>query len=150
MSAGYDAAIGDDLGKMKVSPAGYAHMTHLLSALAGGKIVLALEGGYNVDSVVKSSHACVEILVGDEPPYLPSLGAASLGATNTVHDVMRMQSTYWKSMGTAVATSEGTIYLPVLPYNRFHSTDCCNKSSMIELKKAGKTVSLTGKLTISS
>ncbi|GAA6064520.1 hypothetical protein JCM10212_004771 [Sporobolomyces blumeae] len=118
VSAGYDAAAGDELGKMKVSPAGYAHMTHLLSALSGGKLVLALEGGYNVDSVVKSSHACVEILVGDEPPYLPSLGAASLSATNTVHNVMRMQSTYWKSMGAAVATSE-------------------------ELKKAGKTISLT-------
>lgn len=43
VSAGYDAAAGDELGKMKVSPAGYAHMTHLLSALCGGKLVLALE-----------------------------------------------------------------------------------------------------------
>ncbi|GAA5932713.1 hypothetical protein JCM1841_001202 [Sporobolomyces salmonicolor] len=118
VSAGYDAAIGDELGKMKVSPGGYAHMTHLLSVLAGGKLVLALEGGYNVESVVKSSHACVEVLVGDEPPHLPSLGAASLSATNTVHEVMRMQSQFWKSMGAAVQTSE-------------------------ELSKAGKTVSLS-------
>lgn len=43
MSAGYDAAEGDELGKMKVSPAGFAHMTHMLSVLAGGKLVLALE-----------------------------------------------------------------------------------------------------------
>ncbi|GAA5842198.1 hypothetical protein JCM3766R1_005063 [Sporobolomyces carnicolor] len=118
VSAGYDAAAGDELGKMKVSPAGYAHMTHMLSALSGGKLVLALEGGYNVDSVVKSSHACVEVLVGDEPPYLPSLGPASLSATNTVYNVMRTQSTHWKSMGAAVATTE-------------------------ELRKAGKTMSLT-------
>ena len=127
VSAGYDAAVGDDLGKMKVSPAGYAHMTHLLSALCGGKLVLALEvrlvsrvsarhsltlicflqGGYNVDSVVKSSHACVEILVGDEPPYLPSLGPASASATNTVYNVMRTQAPYWKSMGAAVEATEG-------------------------------------------
>ncbi|GAA5829321.1 hypothetical protein JCM5353_004040 [Sporobolomyces roseus] len=118
VSAGYDAAIGDDLGKMRVSPAGYAHMTHLLSALCGGKLVLALEGGYNVDSVVKSSHACVEILVGDEPPYLPSLGPASASATNTIYNVMRTQAPYWKSMGAAIEATE-------------------------ELKKAGKTMSLT-------
>lgn len=43
VSAGYDAAEGDTLGLMKVSPAGYAHMTHLLSVLANGKLVLALE-----------------------------------------------------------------------------------------------------------
>lgn len=43
VSAGYDAAAGDELGKMRVTPAGYAHMTHLLSALSGGKLVLALE-----------------------------------------------------------------------------------------------------------
>ncbi|CEQ43207.1 SPOSA6832_05110, partial [Sporobolomyces salmonicolor] len=111
VSAGYDAAIGDELGKMKVSPGGYAHMTHLLSVLAGGKLVLALEGGYNVESVVKSSHACVEVLVGDEPPHLPSLGAASLSATNTVHEVMRMQSQFWKSMGAALSKAGKTVSL---------------------------------------
>lgn len=43
VSAGYDAAIGDELGNMKVSPEGFAHMTHMLSVLANGKLVLALE-----------------------------------------------------------------------------------------------------------
>ena len=43
VSAGYDAAEGDDLGQCKVTPAGYAHMTHMLSSLANGKLVLALE-----------------------------------------------------------------------------------------------------------
>lgn len=43
VSAGYDAADGDELGEMKVSPAGFAHMTHMLSVLAEGRLVLALE-----------------------------------------------------------------------------------------------------------
>ena len=43
VSAGYDAAEGDELGTCKVTPAGYAHMTHMLSSLANGKLVLALE-----------------------------------------------------------------------------------------------------------
>jgi histone deacetylase 6 len=43
VSAGFDAADGDDLGECHVSPEGYAHMTHMLCALANGKVVAALE-----------------------------------------------------------------------------------------------------------
>ena len=43
VSAGFDAAEGDLLGECHVTPAGYAHMTHMLSSLAGGKLVVALE-----------------------------------------------------------------------------------------------------------
>lgn len=43
VSAGFDAADGDDLGECHVSPEGYAHMTHMLSSLAGGRLVVALE-----------------------------------------------------------------------------------------------------------
>ena len=43
VSAGFDAAAGDPLGGYRITPEGYAHMTHMLSSLAQGKIVLALE-----------------------------------------------------------------------------------------------------------
>lgn len=43
VSAGFDAADGDILGECCVTPAGYAHMTCMLSSLAGGKVVVALE-----------------------------------------------------------------------------------------------------------
>ncbi len=43
VSAGFDAARGDGLGECQVSPAGYAHMTHMLTGLAGGRVVVALE-----------------------------------------------------------------------------------------------------------
>lgn len=43
VSAGFDAADGDILGECCVTPAGYAHMTYMLSTLAGGKVVVALE-----------------------------------------------------------------------------------------------------------
>ena len=45
VSCGFDAGMGDHLGGYHVSPAGFAHMTHLLMSLAKGKLVLALEGG---------------------------------------------------------------------------------------------------------
>lgn len=43
VSAGFDAAAGDELGECLVSPAGYAHMTHMLAGLANGRMVVALE-----------------------------------------------------------------------------------------------------------
>jgi histone deacetylase 6 len=43
VSAGFDAAEGDELGGCKVTPMAYAHMTHMLMGLAGGKVVVALE-----------------------------------------------------------------------------------------------------------
>ena len=43
MSAGYDAAIGCPEGEMEVTPACYGHLTHMLSSLAGGKLVVVLE-----------------------------------------------------------------------------------------------------------
>ena len=48
VSAGFDAAEGDELGECHVTPTGYAHMTHMLSGLAGGKLVVALEVGSEV------------------------------------------------------------------------------------------------------
>lgn len=45
VSAGFDAAEGDALGQCLVTPPAYGHMTHMLCALAGGKVVVALEVG---------------------------------------------------------------------------------------------------------
>ena len=45
VSAGFDAAAGDELGECEVTPAGYAHLTQMLSVLAGGKLLVALEVG---------------------------------------------------------------------------------------------------------
>jgi histone deacetylase 6 len=38
-----------------------------LMDLAEGRIVLVLEGGYNLDSIAKSMHACLEVLLEDKP-----------------------------------------------------------------------------------
>jgi histone deacetylase 6 len=46
ISAGFDAVEGDPLGGCKVTPAGFAAMTHRLLKFAKGKMVAVLEGGY--------------------------------------------------------------------------------------------------------
>ncbi|KAL7004823.1 Histone deacetylase hda1 [Cystobasidiomycetes sp. EMM_F5] len=94
VSAGYDAAEGDPLGGCEVTPAGYAHMTYMLSALAKGRLVLALEGGYNVDVIATSALACVRVMLGELPPELPPM-VASTAATSVCHLVAEVQSQFW-------------------------------------------------------
>ncbi|KAG9012505.1 Histone deacetylase hda1 [Tulasnella sp. JGI-2019a] len=97
ISAGFDAAEGDKLGECHVSPAGYAHMTHMLTSLANGRVVVALEGGYNLKSISTSSLAVAEVLLGNPPPLMPEQQASEV-ATETVWQVSRVQSHYWKSI----------------------------------------------------
>ncbi|VDM56287.1 unnamed protein product [Angiostrongylus costaricensis] len=46
ISAGFDAATGDPLGECMVNPDTFALMTYQLTALAGGRVVVVLEGGW--------------------------------------------------------------------------------------------------------
>ena len=68
VSAGFDAARGDPLGGFGLSPVGYSQMTRALCALAGGRVVMALEGGYNLESISECFGACVAMLLGDPAP----------------------------------------------------------------------------------
>ncbi|TBU50538.1 histone deacetylase complex protein [Dichomitus squalens] len=97
ISAGFDAADGDDLGECHVSPAGYAHMTHMLCSLAGGKVVVALEGGYCLDAIANSALAVTQVILGGMPPQLEPM-IASEAATETIYQVAMEQSKYWKNL----------------------------------------------------
>ncbi|KAH9958805.1 histone deacetylase complex protein [Russula dissimulans] len=97
ISAGFDAADGDILGECCVTPAGYAHMTYMLSTLAGGKVVAALEGGYTLDSLSNCALAVGRMLLGEAPPELPPLVASEV-ESETVWLVAKEQSRYWKNI----------------------------------------------------
>ncbi|KAK3837646.1 MAG: histone deacetylase Clr3 [Linnemannia elongata] len=97
VSAGFDAAAGDHIGENLVSPAAYGHMTHMLKSLAGGKIVLALEGGYNLESIAVSGLACTKALLSDPIPALGSI-IPNPACIQTIHEVLEVQSRYWKSI----------------------------------------------------
>jgi acetoin utilization deacetylase AcuC-like enzyme len=68
VSCGFDAAAGDLLGGMRVSADGYAAMTARLLEIAGGRVVLALEGGYNLDAIAAAAAAVTRVLLGESPP----------------------------------------------------------------------------------
>jgi acetoin utilization deacetylase AcuC-like enzyme len=70
VSAGYDAHWSDHLAFMQVSTAGFAQMTKRLLDMAGdlceGKLLFALEGGYNIDALAQSVRATFEVLLGKD------------------------------------------------------------------------------------
>jgi len=94
VSAGFDAAEGDMLGKCHVSPAGYGHMTRMLMSLADGKIAVCLEGGYNLRSIAISALAVTRTLMG-EPPGRIANAVPTPSGVDTVEEVLRQQAKYW-------------------------------------------------------
>ena len=101
ISAGFDAAEGDLLGGCHVSPSGYAHLTHQLAALASGRLVVALEGGYNLDAISDSALAVTRVLLGEAPPALPAGIASSTAGVDTVKRASRAHAPYWRSLAVA-------------------------------------------------
>lgn len=61
VSCGFDAARGDPLGQCSVTPNGYFELTEILKQICP-KICLILEGGYNLNSISNSAHACLKSL----------------------------------------------------------------------------------------
>ncbi len=71
VSAGYDAHWSDPLGPMLLSVSGYAQLTQTLIALAEelchGRIVMVLEGGYNLEALGACVVASLRLLLGYAP-----------------------------------------------------------------------------------
>lgn len=72
VSAGFDAASGDPLGGCKVQPSAFAAMTlelrRLAKELCQGRVLFALEGGYNLDVLPTCVEEVVTALVKELDP----------------------------------------------------------------------------------
>jgi acetoin utilization deacetylase AcuC-like enzyme len=72
VSAGFDAHARDPLADMRVTSAGFAAMASALRTVAdqvcGGRLVLALEGGYDLTALGESVAAVTEVLAAPETP----------------------------------------------------------------------------------
>jgi histone deacetylase 6 len=97
VSAGFDAAAGDELGGCWVTPACYSHMTHMLMSLANGKVAVCLEGGYNLKAISRSALAVAKTLMG-EPPQRMVVPPLNTEAAHTIENVKRIQSQFWQCM----------------------------------------------------
>jgi len=70
-------------------------MTKLLMRLANGRIILALEGGYNLKSTASSMAMCTKMLLGDPLPPISLKEVMSKSALYSIRSVISAHSQYW-------------------------------------------------------
>lgn len=72
--------------------------------LANGRVILALEGGYNVNSISYAMTICTKALLNDPLPPLQSIeyGPCS-SAVTTIKNVLKIQKNYWSNLVFQVA-----------------------------------------------
>uniref|UniRef100_A0A9J8BAB3 Histone deacetylase n=1 Tax=Cyprinus carpio carpio TaxID=630221 RepID=A0A9J8BAB3_CYPCA len=114
VSSGFDAVEGHPapLGGYKVTAKCFGFLTRQLMALAGGRVVLALEGGHDLTAICDASEACVSALLGIEEPLPEStlLQTPNANAVLSLQRVLQIQSQYWSSLKPLVGT-EGMSFL---------------------------------------
>uniref|UniRef100_A0A8C5LD69 Histone deacetylase n=1 Tax=Jaculus jaculus TaxID=51337 RepID=A0A8C5LD69_JACJA len=118
VSAGFDAAEGHPapLGGYHVSAKCFGYMTQQLMNLAGGAVVLALEGGHDLTAICDASEACVAALLGNKVDPLSEEGwkqKPNLNAIRSLEAVIRVHSKYWGCMKHLASSPDS--WLPRVP-----------------------------------
>lgn len=121
ISAGYDAAEGDPLGGMLLKPPAYAEMTSQLMKFAEGRVVVALEGGYNQQIISACAAATVRALMGQrDRSSTTAAGVAKPVKHSTevmLKQVVAIQTQFWPGLGSAEFKHELTHFLSVRDSN---------------------------------
>jgi acetoin utilization deacetylase AcuC-like enzyme len=99
VSAGFDPYFKDPLGGMGVTGNGFGGLASIVRTIAettcGGKVLIALEGGYNPDGLREGVRAVLKAFIGplqsvDIPPA-PT-------AERVIQNIISHQKKYWKSL----------------------------------------------------
>lgn len=142
-----------------MTPEGYAHLTHMLMSLAGGRVLLILEvsvvkvilvnsdgpngtevsvsrqGGYNLTSISDSMAMCTSVLLGDPPPSLAMpLHPPHHSAVATINEVIRHHAPYWRSL----RTHSKYRVLSLCLYGSFAGSVCCDTTSCQFQSRCGR------------
>jgi acetoin utilization deacetylase AcuC-like enzyme len=104
VSAGFDTHHDDPIGSMNVTPEGFARMTALVLEMAAlsceGRLVLALEGGYNPQGLRDSVEMVLWELAGtsriDEDQMQHAEDAHYERMAETIEQVKGIHQRYWK------------------------------------------------------
>lgn len=99
----------------------------MLTALAGGRVILSLEGGYNVTSISHAMTMCTKSLLGDPLPPLALHRASCPSAVTSIKNVIRTQARYWSALCFQVA----------LPQERVLKTRPLDSKSKVVLNSSG-------------
>ena len=95
VAAGFDAAAADPIGEYVLTSDMYGYMTQVLKTLAGGRVILSLEGGYNDRAIGEAIVKCIEVLQGKCVITELKCGFPSKRAQQTISGVVSKQSQYW-------------------------------------------------------
>ncbi|XP_061544077.1 histone deacetylase 7-like isoform X1 [Phycodurus eques] len=111
VSAGFDAVEGHSppMGGYKVTAKCFGFLTRQLMSLAGGRVVLALEGGQDLKAICDASEACVSALLGMEVEPLSQSVLDQKPCDNAMQSllsVIQVQGDYWQSVKDSAATVE--------------------------------------------
>ncbi|XP_053732623.1 histone deacetylase 4 isoform X2 [Synchiropus splendidus] len=109
VSSGFDAVEGHapPLGGYKLTAKCFGYLTRQLMGLAGGRLVLALEGGHDLTAICDASEACVSALLGNELEPIPDEVLEQRPNANAVHSmekVIETHSKYWRSLQRSAST----------------------------------------------
>ncbi|XP_037617834.1 histone deacetylase 4-like isoform X2 [Sebastes umbrosus] len=103
VSSGFDAVEGHPppLGGYTLTSKCFGYLTKQLMTLAGGRVVLALEGGHDLTAICDASEACVAALLGQELDPLPKAvleQRPNANAVRSLEKVLETHSKYWRSV----------------------------------------------------
>ncbi|MBI4330064.1 MAG: histone deacetylase [Chloroflexi bacterium] len=98
VSAGYDAHWADSISMTQLTVGGYVQIVRLIKGVADehcqGRMALALEGGYNTESLSACVKATLEVLMGDkevaDPMGKPSWTGKPAGADAVIQTARRI------------------------------------------------------------
>ncbi|KAM3864294.1 LOW QUALITY PROTEIN: histone deacetylase 5 [Diretmus argenteus] len=100
VSAGFDAVEGHQspLGGYNVSAKCFGQLTQLLMGLAGGRVVMALEGGHDLTAICDASEACVSTLLGEPCDSVCVQEKPCPKASASLERVIEIQSKHWSCL----------------------------------------------------
>lgn len=105
ISAGFDAADGDPLGGMCVSPAGYQRMALALAdCVPSRRCVALLEGGYNLHATARSAEATLRALLGERAPEAGGRSRPKRSSEEALRAVVRAQAPHWPCLSEEAVT----------------------------------------------
>jgi acetoin utilization deacetylase AcuC-like enzyme len=97
VSTGYDGHWADPLAMMQLSTGGYARIAAIIKELAEelceGRLVLTLEGGYNLEALAASVKATFDVLLGnavEEPVEEPTRHFQTLPIDSLITEIKRL------------------------------------------------------------
>jgi acetoin utilization deacetylase AcuC-like enzyme len=99
VSAGFDSHVKDPLASMAVTSLGYGLFTDVIKEIAkkscGGRIVMTLEGGYNLDAIAESVLSVFNSLLSDRGAEKSGAVGLTERILQRVEEIRKVQRDYW-------------------------------------------------------